>query len=195
MITSINGVDKIQFEMLRERLKDNPHIIDCLVASLGVCERTLDRWCQREYKKTLKQLLFKGVVNGRPKKEVDMTLLARCCRISKNQQQAAYLMGIDKATISRRLQEEHNISFARYFDEYRGQYKMNLMEEADHQVFKLHDTHMTKFLLKNVMGMSDKVETTTHIDDRRDPLSESIMAMVDDDNDLEEEEEFESDEI
>ena len=95
---------------------------------------------------------------GRPKKPIDWKEAEKLCAIQCSETEIADWFHISVDTLSRRLKEEKNASFAEFFTLHRVQGKIAVRRN----LFKLSEKqgHVAIFLAKNWLGMKDSQEIT-----------------------------------
>ena len=93
---------------------------------------------------------------GRPKKPIDWKEAEKLCVLQCSEIEIADWFHISVDTLSRRLKEEKNTSFAEFFALHRVQGKIALRRN----MFKMSESSpkMAIFLAKNFLGMADKQE-------------------------------------
>ena len=93
---------------------------------------------------------------GRPKKPIDWKEAEKLCSIQCSELEIADWFYVSVDTLSRRLKEEKNASFAEFFTLHRVKGKIALRRN----LFKLSERYPQAaiFLAKNWLGMSDKQE-------------------------------------
>lgn len=101
---------------------------------------------------------------GRPKIEIDWSLVQRLCNIHCTGEEIASILGISYDTLQRRVQEEYSCGFADYYKKAAASGKMSLRRKQFESALD-GNTTMLVWLGKNILGQKDAPENGS---DRQD---------------------------
>ncbi len=95
---------------------------------------------------------------GRPRHELDYTLLDKLCAIQCTGEEVASVMGIDYDTLNRALKRDGNAGFAEYFKK-KGAHGRTSLRRKQMESALSGNTSMMIWLGKQYLGQRDKQET------------------------------------
>lgn len=102
----------------------------------------------------------KKAVMGRPKKEVDFSVLEGLCRIHCTQAECASVFGVSIDTLAARIREEFDLTFPEYYKQFDGSGKASLRRAQMSKALSGNAT-MLIWMGKQLLGQRDKIDTTT----------------------------------
>lgn len=91
------------------------------------------------------------------KKPFDWKLLGQLCQHMLKLNDCVEIMGVSERTIERYIRKEHNMTFDAFRDKKMAFTKLTVMQRTL-KLLESNNPAICIFLLKNLFGMSDKVE-------------------------------------
>lgn len=107
---------------------------------------------------------------GRPKIPFDWEMFDKLCSLGLNKSDICDLMKVSDSTVTRRVQEEHQLNFEQYKDKKMSVIRQKLVQKA-YDMALSGDKTLLIFCLKNICGWSDNPR------DLKD-LKESVDRLV-----------------
>lgn len=99
-------------------------------------------------------------MKGRPEKTLDWNQLEKLARLPLVAEEIAWVLGVSVDTLSRRLQEQEQITCAEYLEQKRASIRKRLMAKQFDVAMKGNVT-MLIWLGKQYLDQKDKAETVT----------------------------------
>ena len=111
------------------------------------------------------------------RKEIDMEKLAKLAQLPIRAEDIGYVLGVSTDTLSRRIKEAHDCTFAEYLDQKRATIRYNLMAKQFEVALK-GDKTMLIWLGKQYLGQRDKSSSEVSGPEGK-PLEVSASNMTD----------------
>ena len=95
--------------------------------------------------------------DGRPRQEVDLELMAECCKMFCTKEETASLLKVSNDTIERRL-KELDTNWTEFFDHHSADGKMSLRRSQFKSATEENNVSMQIWLGKQYLGQKDRTD-------------------------------------